>query len=153
MEKKHVPAALYYCAEKTTTFDDIPGFAEGLMKRLYQDLKTAAIEITGPPEFQYFNVDPTGTKPFTLIIAIPVKEKKTAGAFFFMEADPFTCLTKDYHGPIQGIGDAWMALVDEALDEGYLLQNQCREIYRQWVDTDSEKNLTELQVGVAAKKS
>lgn len=153
MKKANIPATLYYCTEKSTTFDDIPVFAKSVFKRLYDELKNAAVEPCGPPEFHYFNVEPTGTKPFTLLIAFPVKEKKdTEGEGFFMETETFPCFTKEYQGPIDGIGEAWMTLVDLALEEGYLLQNQCREVYTLWENPNSPKNLTELQVGIAGKR-
>lgn len=152
MEKVNMPGTRYYCAERTTTFDDIATFAEPVLTTLYNELKTAAIEITGPPEFHYFNVEPTGTKPFTLIIAIPVKEQRDAGEGFFMETELFPCLTADYHGSIDGIGEAWMELVENALEEGYLVQNQCREVYTSWESIDSPKNVISLQVGIASRK-
>jgi len=41
--------------------------------------------------------------------------------------------------------------VDTALTENYLLQNQCREVYREWLGFDAEENLTELQPGIAGR--
>ena len=73
------------------------------------------------------------------------------GRFSFMESLPFPCLIAEYRGPMAGIGEAWTDLVNSALDAGYLLQNQGREVYRKWVGFESEQNLTELQLGVAAR--
>lgn len=152
MIKKDIPATLYYCAEKTLTLAEIPEFAQEVLESMYDDMEDAGIEITGPPEFQYFNVDPTAQKPFQLIIALPVAEQKEAGSFFFMQSEPFPCLSIDYKGSMAGIGEAWMDLIGKAMGESYLLANQGREVYKEWEGIESENNLTELQIGILAKK-
>ncbi|WP_136808576.1 hypothetical protein [Desulfosediminicola flagellatus] len=152
MVKKDIPVTLYYCAERTLTMAGIPHFAQEVMELMYDDMENAGIEITGPPEFQYYNVDPTGEKPFQLIIALPVAEQKEAGSFFFMQSEPFPCLSIDYKGAMAGIGDAWMELASKAVSESYLLANQGREVYKEWEGTESVNNLTELQIGILAKK-
>jgi effector-binding domain-containing protein len=156
MEKRQIPTRLYYCAEKTLTAPEISGFAEEVMEKICSTLKAAGIAVTGPPEFHYFNVDPTGKNPFQLIIAIPVTEQKKADSsepFFFLQSELFTCITEDYSGPMAGINEAWMNLAVKVMGEGYLLQNQGREVYKKWISFDSPENVTELQIGIAAKKS
>jgi hypothetical protein len=155
MEKKQIPAQLSYCAEKMLTASEISGFAEEVMQKMYSDLEAAAIAVTGPPQFHYFNVDPSGEKPFQLLIALPVAEQKQVdpvSSFFYLQSEPFTCLTEDYAGTMEDLGDAWVSLVGKVIDEGYLPQNQCREVYKVWISFDSPENLTELQMGIAAKR-
>ncbi len=152
MVKKNIPATLYYCAEKKVTLAEMPQFAKEVLEPMYDDMEEAGIEITGPPEFHYINVEETGDKPFQLIIALPVAEQKTTGSFFFMQSEPFACLSIDYKGSMEGIGDAWTKLVEKALSENYLLANQGREVYKEWEAIQSDNNLTELQIGVIAQR-
>jgi effector-binding domain-containing protein len=62
---------------------------------------------------------------------------------------PFKCLAVDYVGPMSGIGQAWMKLVQHVRDGGYKPTEESREIYKKWVSFDSADNVTELQQGIA----
>jgi hypothetical protein len=53
---------------------------------------------------------------------------------------------------MEGLGDAWINLVVKVTGKGYLLQNQGREVYKKWISFESPENVTEIQLGVAAKK-
>ena len=151
MQYHQLPARLYYCAKKELAITDIPFFAEEVMDDLQHDLRVAAVDITGPPEFHYFDIDLTGARPFYILIAFPVTKRCDTGRFSFLETEPFSCLTTEYRGPMAGIGEAWSDLVNRTLAAGYLLQNQGREVYREWLGFESDRNLTELQLGVAAR--
>jgi hypothetical protein len=51
------------------------------------------------------------------------------------------------------IGKTWDDFVQQALNQGYSLSNQCREGYKKWVSHESEENITELQMGTVVKKN
>lgn len=153
MELKQVASRLYYCVEEELTLPEIPQFAEKNADSIFKDAESKGLGIVGPLEFIYLNCVGDPTKPFQLIIAVPVKEKKPSGNdFFFMETVPFDCMTMDYKGPMENIGSAWESLTIQVLDTGYKLTNQGREVYKEWISFESEENITELQVGILAKK-
>ena len=153
MELKRVPSKLYYCVEKELTIPEIPEFAENNSEALYMDAQSKKMGITGHMEFIYLNCSGDPNNPFQLIIAVSVDEKKPSqNNFFFLETMPFDCISTDYIGPMMNIGKAWEALADQVLNEGYKLSNQGREIYKEWVSHESEKNITELQMGIVARK-
>ena len=153
MQAKQVPAKLYYCAAKELTMSEIPEFAEQSLEWLYKSAESLQVLQGEPPEFLYFNASEDPEKPMHMVIGIPARNPcPPEGDFFFMETLPFECISVDYKGVMSGIGQAWVDLVGQVLGEGYLLSNQGREIYREWISPDSEDNVTELQIGVGAKR-
>ncbi len=158
MERKQIPARIYCYAAAELTAAEIPAFADKTVEPLFQSAQKNQIEIVGPTEFIYINAiglntsgDPT--KPFQLIIGLPVRALKSgADAIGFLETPFFECLSVDYKGPMQHIGRAWQDLLRQALDAGYLPGNQGREVYKDWHAFDAEDNVTELQMGIAARK-
>ncbi len=153
MEVNHVPARVYYCAEKTLTPSEIPDFAGKALEMLCRDAESRDLDVSGPPEFFYFTCTDDNLIPLHLIVAVPVLEGGSSrGGFFFMESMPFDCVSVLYKGSMSTIGIAWEDLVQQALKMGYLLSNQGREVYREWVSFESEDNVTELQMGIAGRK-
>ena len=153
MELKQVPSKLYYCVEKELTIPEIAEFAEKNSESLYQDAESQKMGIIGPVEFIYLNCGVDPNKPFQLIIAFPVKEKKTSsGNFFFLETMPFDCVSVDYRGSMMNIGKAWEEFIQQIRSGEYKFSNQGREVYKQWVSFESEENVTELQIGILATK-
>ena len=153
MEMKKIPSKTFYCAEKTLTIPEISQFADTVLEPMYKDAEKQGLEISGPPEFIYRNSTGEPGRPFHLLIGIPVAASKPAsGDFFFLETRPFDCASAIYRGSMLNLGNAWKQLVQEVLEAGYLLGNQGREIYTHWVSFESEDNITELQVGVIARK-
>ena len=153
MGLKRVPSKLYYCVEKELTTPEIPEFAAKTSEALYMAAESQKMGIIGPVEFIYLNCSGDPDKPFQLIIAIPIKEtKQSKNNFFFLETMPFDCFSTDYIGPMINIGKAWEELAEKVLAEGYKFSNQGREVYKEWVSHESEKNVTELQMGIMAKK-
>ena len=151
---KQVPSKFFFCAEKSLTVPDIPGYAESVMELLFKDAESKELEIVGPPEFIYLNTNEDPNTPFQLVIGIPIKESKAINSDFFVwESMPFACLSIDYKGSMLNIGKAWQELVAQVLNEGWQLSNQGREVYKEWVSFESEDNITELQMGVVGKKN
>lgn len=54
-----------------------------------------------------------------------------------------------YRGGDEGIVPAWETLVRWIEDSGYRLIGDCRELYHEWHDGDSSRNVTELQQPIA----
>lgn len=154
MEIRQVPSKLLYCAEKVLTIPEIAEFSAATMDSLCQDAALSRLEIIGPPEFLYLNCGEDMETPFQLMITVPVNAQKPSanGQFFFMETMPFNCVSTDYKGPMTGIGEAWGNFVREIMGKGYLMSNEGREVYKQWVSFESEENVTELQMGILGKR-
>ena len=153
MQLKQVPAKLFYCAAKELTKPEIPEFAEQSLEKLYKSAESLQVLKGEPPEFLYFHGSDDPQQPMYLVIGIPASSHcPPEDDFFFMETLPFNCISVDYKGAMSGISQAWVDLVEKVLAEGYLLSNQGREIYREWISFESEDNLTELQTGVGAKR-
>ena len=124
-----------------------------LASRSFQSAPKNQLEIVGPTEFIYLNAGGDPAKPLQLFIGLPVRaEKTTADAYGFLETPPFECPSVDYKGPMPNIGQAWQDLLRQVLDAGCLPANQEREVYKDWHACDAEDNVTELQMGVAARK-
>ena len=153
MERKQVPTKLFYCAAKELTKSEIPAFTEQSLERLYKSAESLQVLQGDPPEFLYFNASEDPEKSMHMVIGVPARDHcPPEGDFFFMETLPFECISVDYKGAMSGIGQAWVDLVEMVLSEGYLLGNQGREVYREWISPESEDNVTELQIGVGAKR-
>ena len=153
MEMKIIPSKIFYCAEKTLTLPEISKFADTVLEPMHKDAEKRGLEINGPPEFIYRNSTGEPDRPFHLLIGIPVAESESAsGDFFFLQTMPFHCASVIYRGSMLNLGSAWKELVQEVVAAGYLLGNQGREIYTQWVSFESADNITELQAGVVAQK-
>ncbi len=153
MERKQIPARIYFFAAGELTAAEIPAFADKTVEPLFQSAQENQIEIVGPSEFIYLNAGGDPAKPFQLIIGLPVRAPtSTADAFGFLETPPFECLSVDYTGPMPNIGRAWEDMLRQVLDAGYLPANQGREVYKDWHAFDAEDNVTELQMGIAARK-
>lgn len=58
----------------------------------------------------------------------------------------------DYKGAVVNIGQAWQDFTNQMLKKGYKFSNQGREVYKDWISYESEENVTELQMGIVARK-
>ncbi|NCD33651.1 MAG: AraC family transcriptional regulator [Spartobacteria bacterium] len=154
MEMKTVDEQLLFCMSKELTIPEIPAFAEEAIRQLHCLAGNCSLEISGCCQFIYINSDGQPAKPFTLIIGLPVINRKpiTQDGVFFFQTEPYTCIYTDHNGSERDVGMAWHRLVDDVLTAGYIPANQCREIYKQWIEPNSEENITELQIGIIGSK-
>ncbi len=153
MERKQVPSRIYHYAATELTMAEIPAFGEATVEPLYQSAQKNQLEIIGPTEFIYLNTSGDPARPFQLIIGFPVTAMKSSvDEFGFLETTPFECLAVDFKGAMRNIGQAWEDLVRQVTEAGYLLANQGREVYKDWHAFDADDNVTELQMGIVARK-
>ena len=153
MDIRQVPSKTYFCAEKELLLKEVPNFAEEVLESLYNQAQKKGLTLSGPTEFIYISSSDDPAHPVHLIIAVPVTEPKPITSdFFFWQATAFPCISTDYKGSMLGIKQAWSVLVQQVLEHGYILSNQGREVYREWVSFESEDNITELQVGVVGRR-
>lgn len=150
IEKKEVPSKLYLAIKKNLTLPEMQAFAQDILPKLCSEIEILGLKITGALEFMYFGIDGNPETKFDLIIAFPINRRGTESKLFeYYESEPFQCVHLDYKGSMKGIGEAWGAFVKTVVESGLPPTDQCREVYKNWVDDDSNENVTELQMGIS----
>jgi effector-binding domain-containing protein len=150
---KDIPAQVFFCAHRTVTVVDVPAFLQEVIGALYGETQRLKFEVTGPTVFIYRNSDLFDIeKEFDLEVGIPVRDGKPySGLFYFKKAQPFRCLTHEYHGSAKRLRRTWRAMVELANESGYQLTNQVREVYKEWESPKSENNVLELQLEISGE--
>ena len=90
-------------------------------------------------------------KVFDLKVVIPIEKKgENPELFEYFESASYECIAKEYKGSVDGIGNAWESMMNEAQSNSIALspQNHCREVYKTWLGFDSSDNITELQTQI-----
>jgi effector-binding domain-containing protein len=146
IERKSIPAATVTEAVATLTIPEVPAFAEKIIPMLLTEIENRGMAVTGPCVFTYEGCDGSLDTAFSLRVALPVDACRGQGAFECVEIPAQECLSTEYRGPMNGIGPAWSAFTPLAMQQGLALQPVGREVYTNWVDMDSQENLTELQI-------
>ncbi len=147
--QKTVPPKLFLAFKRHLTLTDFPNVVSTLVPMLYQEAKTMGLALTGPVEFLYDGCDGNPTTPFDFHIALPIAEKiGDPIQASYLETETFECLSGDYHGSMAGIYGAWGDLMQAASEANLSFTEHGREIYHTWVDSDSDDNHTELQIGL-----
>jgi len=148
-EIKRIPDKLFISSKTTLTIPDIPDYAQHMMSKLMMETIRLGLKVTGPAEFHYFGSDGDLDTLFDMRICIPIEGRAdTPTTFEYYESEPFNCASYEYHGNVYGVGDKWKALVESVMSDNVPLVPQSREVYRRWMDANSNKNITELQVGL-----
>ena len=151
IQRKEIPARVFLASKRTLTIPEIPAFSQAVLGDLFKEASKLGLTVTGPVEFIYFGCTGNPETRFDLYIAIPVKDKAAdAGRFEYYESAAFECVYQDYVGSMKGIGNAWSSFIGEAEQSGivYHDQNHIREVYKKWVDFESDENVTELQAQI-----
>ncbi|WP_293935132.1 GyrI-like domain-containing protein [Iodobacter sp.] len=151
IEQKLVPAQQCLSIKKHLSLPELKEFAQ-VISSLCEETATLGLEITGPLEFIYFGVDGNPKTKFDLIIAVPVnKIGEPSSQFEYYESEPFNCSDTNYQGGMSGMPKAWGGFVESIFNLGLIPTIQCREVYKHWVDDESNENITELQMGIESK--
>ncbi len=151
LEKKEIPSCVYLSAKKTLTIPEISEFAALNVEKLYVEADKLNLKVTGPCEFIYINCTGEMDKVFDLKVVIPIENKGDESQVFeYFESDSYLCIAKEYKGSMDGIGNAWESLINEAQSNNIVLnpQNHCREIYKTWLGYENSENVTELQTQI-----
>ena len=151
IEKKEMPARVFLSAKKKLTIPEIPAFANEVTDKLIKAAEELELVITGPSEFIYFGCTGNLEEQFDLQIAFPIEQKKkTHESFEYYESPAFICISQDYKGCMKNIGIGWNSLCEEARKNGIKFDDggHVREVYKKWIDFDSEENITELQIEI-----
>lgn len=150
IEKKEVPSKLYLTTKKNLTLPELKPFVQDVLPKLCSEIELLGVKIAGPLEFMYFGIDGNPETKFDLIIAFPINRRETETKLFeYYESEPFQCAYLDYKGSMKDIGEAWGSFVKTVAESGLHPAGQCREVYKNWVDDESNENVTELQLGIS----
>jgi effector-binding domain-containing protein len=148
MNTKTVPEQLFFCVSEEVTREEIPSLAARAVGPLYEALAKAGLEQTGPLQFicpEWKGADAKNK----LIIGIPIREEKSVPAPCFVWTAPaFHCVWKEHTGSMPSLKEAWNSFVEECTKEGVQPTGTWREIYKVWESFESEKNVTEIQMGI-----
>jgi effector-binding domain-containing protein len=151
VEKKKVSSQLYFGMKTKLTILEIMTFAEKNVHKLIEQAQKLDLEIIGPLEFIYDGIDGTPETKFDLTMVLPIKEKKGDSASFqYMETKPAVCVYTTYKGAMSGIGKAWGQFMNDIHASGVKTTDECREIYKKWIEPESNDNITELQATLAS---
>jgi len=151
LEKKNIPPRLYLSVSKSLTLPEVSAFAASNVESLYNEAQTLNLKVSGPCEFVYNNCTGELDKSFDLKIVIPIEKKGNNSVNFeYFESEEFTCISKEYVGNMDGIGEAWQSLMNDVQSNDITLSsnNHCREVYKQWLGFENDNNITELQTQI-----
>ena len=114
-KQKQMPARVFLSAKKTLTIPEIPMFADEVVGKMIQEAEKLGLVINGPSEFIYFGCTGDLQKPFELLIAIPIEQKKSDPTLFeYYNSPAFACVSQYYQGSMKEIGDGWNSFCFEA---------------------------------------
>lgn len=147
---KTEPATTYLVSSHhRATMAEIPHLAGSSLDPIAPAATAAGFKVTGPPVFFYNNLGHDDTQPFDFAMGFPVTGDATAPAPYELVTKPaFKCFAADYIGGMPGIKEGWVALFAALKADGHQPGGEVREIYKKWVDFESDENVTELQAGI-----
>jgi effector-binding domain-containing protein len=149
---KDDPAAIFLASRHRTTIPQIAKIAgdENAPGKLIEAARSAGIQIAGPSTFIYYGADGKPTTEFDLLIAFPIVSRPASvpNGFEVVEAPPFHCVSVDYVGSMPNIHAGYDVLMQAIGSQGLRPTGEGREIYKTWVEYNSDENVTELQIGI-----
>jgi len=108
ISEKTVSKKIYLTAKKELTMTEIAPFAESTIPALHAEMGKLGLDMVGPEEFIYLNMSEDLKAPFTLYIALPVREKLGEPENFdFVTFDEAKCVYTEHHGPVSTVGSTW----------------------------------------------
>lgn len=123
-----------------------------LPENLFADVEAQGLEPAGPMIFDYRGVDGNPDTEFDLTIALPVQlpsSNEYNGKYATRTLPAIDYVERVYKGPVSRISEsAYGPFYADLGKTSMTLTGELREIYRHWVDVDSEENETAIQVGV-----
>jgi len=154
IDTKQVPPLLVLSRRERLIIPQIPARSGPAIQSLIESLKRFGIgPAAGGMIYVYHGCNGDPAVEFDLEICLPLPSGVDFGLrpeppIELKTTTPFRCLAVDYVGPMSGIGQAWMKLVQHVRDGGYKPTDESREIYKKWVSFDAADNVTELQQGI-----
>jgi putative intracellular protease/amidase/effector-binding domain-containing protein len=117
---------------------------------VYQQAVEAGLEICGGPQWHYHGFDGQPETVFTLDIGLPVTEVKAVTAPWQCETlPPFKCVGMQHHGPWEQLANTYGKLFTGMEMLGLQMNGYTREQYLQYNFEHPERNITNVQIGIA----
>lgn len=149
MEPKIVEPKKVYYSEGKTTLHKIHEYADQEVPKILQQMKMLGLEEEGPMEFIYLGATDDQNKEFTLRIAVPIKnELQSANGFHFAQTREFKCVSTEHKGDISNLFPVYERIYQDIYRNQYQPNDEIREVYHLWEHPMSEKNITEIQIGI-----
>jgi len=150
MRVKQIAPRTFLCTKETLKIEEVPAFIHRAITPLLKASNDLKVGNVGPPVMSYLGYRGDPSQPFTAELAIPAPAavENYKGPYYFRSAGEFKCASVIYQGPVNAIGEAWMALVRQATEAGLKPKGDSREVYLWWEGEDSKNNVIELQLGV-----
>jgi effector-binding domain-containing protein len=119
-------------------------------QQLFKEAVDKNLDIAGPVHWHYFGFEGEQQKPFTLEIALPVRNAipDYDGPFHFKRTENFMCACLTHEGRWDEIPKSYDVLMAFIAKQGRTAQTISREIYVQADFDNQEANVTEIQIGV-----
>ncbi len=132
-----------------TTVGELEKFlpvADELFKEAFEN----TLRITGPVHWHYFGFTGDDSKPFTLEIALPVADviREYDGKFHFKRTEPFKCVSLIHEGSWLEIPKSYDRLIHFLSKRKLTPVGVNREIYINADFSNTEANVTEIQMGI-----
>jgi predicted transcriptional regulator YdeE len=150
MQTKMVPAKKYFCFVGQTTLNNITEIAGKEVDPLFEEAAKLGLQQTGPLEFIYFDATEDKNKPFTLWIALPISHEKPLqnSNYTIHDSGDFKCFAHVHQGDLSDLYSVYDKIFGELFSRGLKPGNQIREVYEVYENLVSEKNITEIQIGI-----
>jgi len=147
---KDDPAAIFLGIRHRTTIPQIAKIAGSGMWPLEQEVERIGAQMAGPSTFLYYGADGNPNTEFDLLLTVPIasKPEKVGEGFEIVAAPSFHCISVEYVGSMPNIHSGYGVLMEAIGSQGLRPTGESREIYKKWVDYDSNQNVTELQIGI-----
>jgi hypothetical protein len=134
------------------TIPQVPSHAGPAIDSLMAALRRANVRPAGPVIFVYYGIEADPTQEFDLDICVPLPAQTVisdAAPIGCKMLRAFDCVSANYVGRMQEIGDAWRQVAAAWRASGRQASGESREVYKRWIGFDSIENVTELQKGIA----
>ena len=149
METKIVNPKTFFYSEGKTTLNKIHEYADREMPKLLKEMEINGLKEDGPMEFIYLGVTDELDKEFILRISVPVKEEKAAPkGFHFSQQGEFKCVSTEYKGDVGKMFPVYEMMYNKIYKDNYHPKSEIREVYHLWENPTSERNITEIQIGI-----
>ncbi|MCG8312225.1 MAG: hypothetical protein MI976_03330 [Pseudomonadales bacterium] len=150
MDIKTTDALNVIAINTDATLDTIMEDIGNLPEQLMADIESQALVPAGPMIFVYSGCDGNPESQFQLSITQPVtNHAQYQGKYQASQLEPFKCVERSYHGSLHDIGPkGYEPFIAEIMQAGLQIKDECREIYTLYECQESEKNITEIQMGI-----
>lgn len=148
--KTYPPVTVLYSTHQTT-LQQLHRFGD-VMADLYAEAGRKS-SINGPLHWIYYGMNGRSNGLFTLEIAIPVRKAFRSNRYKTKELDFFKAITFPNEGPWEQLPGSHAQIMERLAQHRIPITNECREVFLNIDFNEPEKNITEIQIGIAMQKN